>query len=153
MSDDDAELELALRFPILGGAFLMAGRASVLIKRALEEAGVEAGLVRRAALCAYEAEMNVVIYARSGSLSVEVDRRQVRIVAQDRGPGIADVDLAFTPGYSTASAKVRELGFGAGMGLPNIRTHADQVAVETVPGQGTRLVISFERTSKRDDSS
>ena len=146
MSEGAAEPELVMRFPLLGGAFLMAGRAALLVKRALEEAGIEPALVRRAGVCAYEAEMNVVIYALSGSLTLELDQQQVRIIAQDRGPGIEDVALALTPGYTTASEKVRSLGFGAGMGLPNIRAQADELHIESTPGQGTRLVMVLRRS-------
>jgi len=145
MSGREAEPELVVAFPVLGGAFLMAGRASTLIKQALERAGVDPALARRVGVCAYEAEMNMVVFCRSGMLTLELYPDLARVVAQDRGPGIPDIEQAMQPGYSTASEKVRQLGFGAGMGLPNIRRNADGVEISTTLGLGTRLVMTFKR--------
>ncbi len=149
---ETAAPELVMGYPVLGGAFLMAGRAAIGVKQALEGAGLEQGLVRRAGICAYEAEMNIVIYGRSGTLTVELYPTEVRIIAQDRGPGIPDVSEALRPGFSTASEKVRGLGFGAGMGLPNMQRHADRLQIETVLGMGTRVVMHFTRQAREDDA-
>lgn len=132
-------------FPILGRAYFLGGRASTSVKRALAEAGVDEETIQRVSVACYEAEMNVVLHARTGYVRVEVYPTCVRVSVVDQGPGIENVDLAMTPGWSSASEEARALGFGAGMGLPNIREHADEMQVESAPGEGVRLHLTFAR--------
>ena len=108
-------------FPIKEMDFIHAGEASIKVKNILKEIGADAGLIRRAAIAAYEAEINAVVYGRNGRMTVLLDENEVRIIVEDQGPGIEDIDLAMQEGYSTATPEIRALGFGAGMGLPNIK--------------------------------
>ena len=130
-------------FPVKGGDFAKAGTVACRIKELLKDLGLDAKTVRRAAIVAYEAEMNVVMYAWEARIDLAVTRRSVRLVIDDRGPGIADIGLAMTEGYTTATAEMRELGFGAGMGLPNIKKNADDFRIESEVGRGTRLDITI----------
>ncbi len=128
-------------FPVKGGDFAKAGNAACAIKELLKDLGIDPKTVRRAAIIAYEAEMNVVMYAREARMDLAVSPTEVRLTVEDSGPGIPDVELAMTEGYSTATAEMRELGFGAGMGLPNIKRNADVFAIDSEVGRGTRLDI------------
>jgi serine/threonine-protein kinase RsbT len=128
-------------FSIVGKEFFDAGKVSTEIKSMLKELGVEAGIIRRTAIAMYEAEMNVVMYATEASVTLELTSKAIRILIDDRGPGIPDVELAMQEGYSTATPEMREMGFGAGMGLPNIKKNADHFKIESVVGKGTRLEI------------
>lgn len=118
-----------------------AGKASTTIKSILREVGVPPPVIRRAAIASYEAEMNVVLYARKGTMELRVTPKDIRITVQDQGDGIADIELAMQEGYSTAPDEIREMGFGAGMGLPNIKKNADTFAISSVMGKGTDLEI------------
>jgi anti-sigma regulatory factor (Ser/Thr protein kinase) len=124
-------------FPIEGGDFNDAGRASTDVKAVLKEVGFGPEIIRRAAIAAFEAEMNVVMYAKRGTMVLEVTPSAIGITVADEGPGIPDIDLAMQEGYSTASDELREMGFGAGMGLPNIRRNADVFHIESNVGAGT----------------
>jgi anti-sigma regulatory factor (Ser/Thr protein kinase)/Na+-translocating ferredoxin:NAD+ oxidoreductase RNF subunit RnfB len=126
-------------YEIRGGDYARGGAASKQLKEILKKLGVEARTIRRTMVAAYEAEMNTVIHARGGAMRVAVDASQVDVVVEDEGPGIPDVQRAMTEGFSTAPAAARALGFGAGMGLPNIRKNADRFSVQTVPGKGTQV--------------
>jgi len=128
-------------FLIVGKEFFDAGKVSTEIKTMLKELGVEAGIIRRIAIAMYEAEMNVVMYATEAAVTLELTPKAIKIVIDDRGPGIPDVELAMQEGYSTATPEMREMGFGAGMGLPNIKKNADHFRIESVVGKGTRLEI------------
>lgn len=130
-------------FPVRGGDFAHAGAAARGIKEVLKDIGIDAATVRRMAIVAYEAEMNVIMYAWEARMDLAVSPGEVRLVVEDRGPGIADVELAMTEGYSTATADMRELGFGAGMGLPNIKRNADVFTIDSEVGRGTRLDITI----------
>jgi anti-sigma regulatory factor (Ser/Thr protein kinase) len=130
-------------FPVNGSDFSRAGEVSCEIKNLLKELGLNAQVVRRAAIATYEAEMNIIMYALQGSLILSVTPGQVRIVVEDSGPGIEDVELAMTEGYSTATAEMRELGFGAGMGLANIKKNADDFQITSEVGRGTRLEMTI----------
>jgi len=130
-------------FPVRGGDFAKAGAAACEIKELLKDLGIDAVSVRRAAIVAYESEMNVIMYAREARMDLTVSPGKVRLVVDDRGPGIPDIELALTEGYSTATAEMRELGFGAGMGLPNIKRNADDFAIDSTVGRGTRLDITI----------
>jgi anti-sigma regulatory factor (Ser/Thr protein kinase) len=129
------------RFDICGRDFINGGKASTTVKAILREIGIDPAAIRRAAIAAYEAEMNVVLYARKGTMELRVTSKVVRITVEDEGDGIADVELAMQEGYSTAPDEVREMGFGAGMGLPNIKKNADSFAIDSVVGKGTTLEI------------
>lgn len=130
-------------FAIEGRNFFNAGKASTGIKSILKELGVDATIIRRVAIAAYEAEMNVVMYATRAKLTFTMTPKIIIMEVDDEGPGIADVNLAMQEGYSTATAEIREMGFGAGMGLPNIKKNADEFTVESVVGKGTRLRITI----------
>lgn len=136
-------------FTVNGGEFAAAGRASCEIKELLKEIGLDPRTVRRTAIASYEAEMNVIMYALRGRLSLAVTPARVRIVVQDDGPGIPDIPLAMTEGYSTATPEMQELGFGAGMGLPNIKKNTDRLRITSRVGYGTRLEMTI-RTRGRE---
>jgi anti-sigma regulatory factor (Ser/Thr protein kinase) len=128
-------------FPVKGGDFAKAGAVACRIKDLLKDLGLDTKTIRRAAIASYEAEMNVIMYAWEGRVNLAVSPREVSITVDDQGPGIADIELAMTEGYSTATPEMRELGFGAGMGLPNIKKNADIFHIDSESGRGTRLEI------------
>ena len=132
-------------FPILGRAYFLGGRASTSVRRALVDAGVEESTISRVSVACYEAEMNVVLHAQSGHVEVDIEPDRVVVCVQDHGPGIEDIELAMTPGWSSASEEARSLGFGAGMGLPNMHRQADRMEVTSTPGQGARVEMTFLR--------
>ena len=113
------------------------------VQRILKAVGCKPEIVRRAAICAYEAEMNVVMHGGDGAMRLYVDTEKIVLEVEDNGPGIPDIELAFTEGFSTAKETHRELGFGAGMGLPNIKKNADDISVETPDTGGTCLKMAF----------
>lgn len=127
------------RYAIHGGDYETGGSASRSLKEHLKKVGADPAVVRRAMIAAYEAEMNVVIHAHRGELIFRLDNGQLDVEVIDEGPGIADIEQALRPGFSTASAKAREYGFGAGMGLPNIQRAADEFDLQSAPGQGTSV--------------
>ncbi len=134
-----------LRYRVAPGDFQQAGAAATRIKRILDGFGVDPAIVRRAGIAAYEAEMNLVIHTlRGGQLLAEIGPEQVRLEAVDDGPGIGDLEQALSPGFSTAPDWIRELGFGAGMGLSNIKRCADRFSIESELGRGTVLRVSLE---------
>jgi len=135
---------LTLSFDIEGRDFKASGGASSRIKRTLEQVGFDWIVIRRAAVVLYEAEMNIVIHARRGKLIAEISPSSVTITADDEGPGIPDISLAMKEGYSTAPEEIRLMGFGAGMGLPNIQKHSDRLDIKSEVGRGTRLVAVIE---------
>lgn len=130
---------ITLSHPIAGGDFDSAGLATRKLKEQLARLGVDSSALRRAMIAAYEAEMNVVIHARTGTLWARVDEEKLDLEVADEGPGIPNVELALQEGWSTASDKAREMGFGAGLGLPNIRKASDFFQIETRVGRGTRI--------------
>ncbi len=132
---------LVFQYYVVGQDFNRAGESSSALKKTLKRLGTHPDIVRRAAIAVYEAEMNVVIYARGGEIIVKVDPNQIRIEVEDSGPGIPDIKKAMQPGYSTAPEWVRELGFGAGLGLSNIKKCADEMNITSTVGKGTRLEI------------
>lgn len=134
-----AQPAMYLSFSIIGLDFSAAGEASTKIKKSLKQIGVTDEVVRRTAIAAYEAEMNVVIHADKGTIELWLDREQIRIIVADQGPGIADIDLAMKEGFSTAPELAREMGFGAGMGLPNIKRCTDSLEIDSIIGKGTTL--------------
>ena len=138
-----AEALFRREFSVRGGDFAKAGAAACEIKELLKDIGLDVSTVRRAAIVAYEAEMNVIMYAREARIDLAVTPAEVRLIVDDRGPGIPDVELALTEGYTTATAEMRELGFGAGMGLPNMKRNADVFRIDSEVGRGTRLDITI----------
>jgi serine/threonine-protein kinase RsbT len=146
---DAAEAVFRQDFPVKGGDFGKAGAVACRIKELLKDLGLDAKTVRRAAIVAYEAEMNVIMYAWEARIDLAVSPKEVRLVVDDRGPGIADIDLALTEGYTTATAEMRELGFGAGMGLPNIKKNSDVFRIDSEVGRGTRLDITIRTNGHR----
>jgi serine/threonine-protein kinase RsbT len=126
---------------VLGKDFTNAGKVSTSIKDTLKRLGLHSAVVRRVAIVSYEAEMNLVMYAMRGTISLSVSREAVSLDVADEGPGIPDVSLAMQEGYSTATPEMREMGFGAGMGLPNIRKNSDAFEISSEVGRGTQLHI------------
>ena len=134
---------IILKYQVDGEDFSMAGEASSAVKKALKQLGFSPDVIRRVAIAMYEGEINMVIHADGGEATVEITQSAVRIILADRGPGIKDVSLAMQEGYSTAPEEVRNLGFGAGMGLPNIKKYSDDLKIETELGVGTTLTIQI----------
>jgi anti-sigma regulatory factor (Ser/Thr protein kinase) len=128
-----------LRFEISAEDFSLAGKASSELKRVLSRLGLGPDQVRRASIAMYEAEINMAIHAGGGVAEAEIESGRVVMTATDSGPGIPDISLAMTEGWSTAPDRFRELGFGAGMGLPNIRRNCDEFEIESEVGAGTRI--------------
>ena len=131
------------KFIIAGGDFSNAGKASSRLMGILKRIGIPSAVIRRVATAAYEAEMNVVIYARRGELNFMVTPQKITIIVEDEGQGISDISLAMQEGFSTATREIQEMGFGAGMGLPNIKRNADELKVESEVGRGTTLRMRF----------
>lgn len=131
--------EMKFEFPIDGGDFIRAGSASSQIKKILNQLNLDPALVRRIAVAIYEAEVNVVAHAFRGTMKVFVNPAQIRVRVEDEGPGIEDIEKAMQEGYSTASEKVREMGFGAGMGLSNIKKNTDSLNIQSKVNTGTVL--------------
>ncbi len=123
--------------------FVRAGEASSNIKKILRQLGIDPGLIRRLSIASYEAEINIVIHSHGGQMELELAPDFVRIVASDKGPGIENIELAMQEGYSTATEKIREMGFGAGMGLPNMKKCTDEFKVESVYGKGTTITMEI----------
>jgi len=134
-------------FEIQGRNFDKAGEVSGEIKVILRDLGIEAVNLRRLVIVAFEAEMNVVMYARRGTLTLILTEEDVNLEVRDEGPGIPDMELAFKEGYSTASDEMRELGFGFGMGLPNMKKNSDELKVESEVGKGTLVFAKIKLNS------
>lgn len=128
-------------FEIKGKDVVNAGSVSVEIKRILKEIGIKPEVIYKVSICCYEAEMNVVMYAKRATLDFSITPEEVIIILKDEGPGIKDIEKAMTEGYSTATDEMREMGFGAGMGLPNIKKNSDEFNIETEVSKGTKLHI------------
>jgi serine/threonine-protein kinase RsbT len=133
-----------VEYNVEGGDFSNAGSASSQIKKILKQLNVDPSLIKRVVVALYEAEVNVVAHAYRGVIGADINPSGIYITVKDEGPGIPDVELAMTKGYSTASKEVREMGFGAGMGLPNISENADKLSIDTVVGKGTTLNIEIK---------
>jgi anti-sigma regulatory factor (Ser/Thr protein kinase) len=140
------------RFNIKGRDFIRAGEASINVQNLLKSMDFNPRLIRRVAICGYESEMNVVMHGGDGSLSLEVDTDRLILKISDDGPGIEDIELAMQAGYSTANDDYREMGFGAGMGLPNMKKNSDQIHIESKKNQGTvvRMVFFLPEGGKTD---
>lgn len=135
---------MRLDFIIDGNNFDMAGEASSSVKKTLAQLGVSPPVIKRVAIAMYEAEINAFIHGGGGEAQVDIDSEKIRIVIRDFGAGIPDLDLAMQEGWSTASEQVRRMGFGAGMGLPNMKKNADELKIHTAPGQGTEVEMIID---------
>ena len=130
---------ITFRFEVDGSDFTSAGQASVQVKKNLRQHGSDPDIIRRVSIAMYEGEINMVIHANGGEASVTVTEEAVEIVLIDHGPGIKDLSLAMQEGFSTAPDNVRSLGFGAGMGLPNMKRYTDEMTVDSTVGVGTTV--------------
>lgn len=135
---------LKFHFDVDGNNFTSAGEASVQVKKLLRQMGFSPDLIRCVSIAMYEGEINMVIHARGGAADVFVLPDRIEVVLADRGPGIADIDLAMQEGYSTALDNIRSMGFGAGMGLPNMKRYSDDMRIESTIGVGTTITLRFD---------
>lgn len=131
-------------FDVDGADFSSAGAASVMVKKKLRQLGYPPDVIRKVSIAMYEGEINMVIHANGGSADVDVYDDEIVIILADKGPGIPDVELAMQEGYSTARDNIRVLGFGAGMGLPNMKKYTDEMTIDTVVGEGTTITMKVK---------
>ena len=132
---------IVLTYDISADDFTRAGEASSDVKRKLKQMGVDPEAIRKVAIAMYEGEINMVIHAKGGLIPVEMTPQQIKMILADVGPGIPDVELAMQAGYSTAPDEIRSLGFGAGMGLPNMKKYSDEMEIDTRLGEGTTITM------------
>ncbi len=130
---------IRLHYEVPGDDFTRAGAASGSVKRTLKELGIAPNIIRNVSIAMYEGEINMVIHANGGEIDVEITENEIIMALKDQGPGIENIDLAMKEGFSTAPDNIRNLGFGAGMGLPNIKKYTDEFSIDTVIGVGTTL--------------
>ncbi|MDD5916102.1 MAG: ATP-binding protein [Clostridiales bacterium] len=133
---------LSYRFDVDGDNFTSAGEASVKVKKILRDIGFDPETIRRVSIAMYEGEINMVIHAGGGVADVIVEEDRIVIILTDQGPGIADIDLAMQEGFSTAPDNIRSLGFGAGMGLPNMKRYTDEMIIDSELGKGTKITMT-----------
>ena len=138
------------RYEVPGNDFTQAGEASSRVKVLLKQIGFDSACIRRLAIAMYEGEINMVIHADGGFAQVDIYPDKVKVVLQDTGPGISDIELAMREGYSTAPAEVRSLGFGAGMGLSNMKKYSDEMSVNSTVGVGTQVIITILADSEKN---
>lgn len=136
-------MTMKLHFDVSGDDFTRAGEASGKVKSKLKQLGIAPDAVRRVAIALYEGEINLVIHAGGGEIDVEISADDIKMALTDEGPGIADVEKAMTEGYSTATENIRSLGFGAGMGLPNMKRYTDIMKIDTKIGEGTKIFMQI----------
>ncbi len=130
-------------YPVEAGNYASAGQASTTIKRTLKQLGINAEVLRRLSVASYEVELNLVIHSMGGELLLQLEPNQITLISRDVGPGIPNIEKAMTEGYSTANEEARTLGFGAGMGLPNMKRNATTFDIESEVGKGTTIRMSF----------
>lgn len=135
---------MKLNYQVDGEQMSLAGEASGAVKKVLKQLGLPSGVIRKVSIAMYEAEINMVIHANGGQVFVEITPENIHIELADEGPGIEDIDLAMQEGYTTASDQAREMGFGAGMGLPNMKRYSDNMKVSSVVGVGTTVDLTFK---------
>ena len=135
--------KLVFRYEVSGDDFTSAGQASVQVKKNLRQLGFDNEIIRRVSIAMYEGEINMVIHAGGGVAEVHVCEEYIEIILDDEGPGISDIDKAMQAGYSTATETIRSLGFGAGMGLPNMKKNSDEMTINSEVGRGTRIVMKI----------
>ena len=131
-------------FNVDGKDFTSAGQASIQIKKSLRQLGLSPEIIRKVSIAMYEGEINMVIHAGGGEADVLIYEDHIEILLVDKGPGIADISLAMQEGYSTAPDNIRSLGFGAGMGLPNMKRYTDSMQIDSKPGEGTRILMKVD---------
>ena len=134
---------ISLKYTVLGDDFTRAGEASSDIKRKLKQAGFNPETVRKVAISVYEGEINMVIHAHGGEIAVDISSEKIKLVLSDTGPGIPNIELAMMEGYSTAPDNVRNLGFGAGMGLSNMKKYTDEMDIQSTVGVGTTVTMTI----------
>ena len=139
-----------LQYEVEGGNFSKAGYASSEIKKVLKQLNVDARTIKRIVVSSYEAEVNIVAHAYKGTIDARIDQDKIELCYQDLGPGIPDIEQAMQAGFSTASPEVREMGFGAGMGLPNIKNNADKLEITSEVGTGTKVIITIALTPEEN---
>ena len=133
-------------YTVIEGDFVNAGKASSSVKKTLKQLNVNPQVVKRVVVALYEAEVNAIAHAYGGKVVVDIDADKIRMVVADKGPGIPDIALAMQEGYSTARPEVRDMGFGAGMGLPNIKKNCDELKIDTKVGEGTKVTMEVRFT-------
>lgn len=138
---------LKMHYTIAANDFTLAGECSSKVKKLLTQLGIDPAVIRKTAIAMYEGEINMVIHANGGYIDVYIEPDKIIAVLCDNGPGIADIEKAMQEGFSTATNKVRELGFGAGMGLPNMKKYSDDMKIETRLGEGTTVTLTFNITA------
>ena len=138
---------LSFRFDVDGENFTSAGQASVQVKKNLRQLGLPPEIIRRVSIAMYEGEINMVIHAGGGKAEVRVAEEYIEIILEDEGPGIADIEQAMQAGFSTAPDAVRSLGFGAGMGLPNMKRYTDYMEIRSQVGKGTCITMRVDLTA------
>lgn len=134
---------ITIHYEVPGDDFTRAGEASSDIKKVLKKLGIPSAIIRKVAISMYEGEINMVIHANGGIIDVTIDGERITMALKDTGPGIADVELAMREGYSTAPENVRSLGFGAGMGLPNMKKYSDDMTIDSTVGVGTTVTMKI----------
>lgn len=139
---------LSFRFDVDGDDFTSAGQASVQVKKDLRRLGIDPEIIRRVSIAMYEGEINMVIHAGGGVAEVRVTEDAIEIILQDKGPGIADIEQAMQAGFSTAPDAIRSLGFGAGMGLPNMKRYTDYMDIQSTVGEGTCVTMRVNLPSE-----
>lgn len=132
---------LIFRYDVDGDDFTSAGQASVMVKKNLRQLGISPEIIRRVSIAMYEGEINMVIHAGGGTAEVRVNEDCIEIILDDNGPGISDIEQAMQEGFSTAPDEIRSLGFGAGMGLPNMKRHTDSIEIDSTVGVGTKITM------------
>ena len=135
--------DLIFHFDVDGSDFTSAGQASVQLKKNLRQLGISPDIIRRVSIAMYEGEINMVIHENGGEADVAVTETDITITLRDKGPGIKDIDLAMQEGFSTATDNIRSLGFGAGMGLPNMKRYSDSMEIDSVVGEGTVITMKI----------
>lgn len=135
---------MKLHFSIESGDFVNAGAVSGEVKKALKQLDFPSDFIRKVVISCYEAEMNIVVHAYRGKVEVDFESDRIVMRFDDEGPGIENIDLAMQEGFSTASEQVREMGFGAGMGLPNISRNSDDLLIQSFKGKGTTIIITHK---------
>ncbi len=137
-------------FEIEAGDFSNAGNASSKIKKILKQLNLPNSVVKRAVVASFESEVNVIGHSYGGTLAIDIEKKRLHITVTDTGPGIEDIDLAMSEGYSTATEEIQEMGFGAGMGLPNIKKNTDYLDIRSAPGEHTEIEMFINFDSERD---
>lgn len=144
MNEPESDAMMHLTYTVLGDDFTRAGEASGDVKRKLKKMGADPEVTRKVAIVMYEGEINMVIHAGGGEIDVYITPEEVRMILTDHGPGIEDIEKAMQAGYSTAPDNIRTLGFGAGMGLPNMKKYSDEMEIRTKVGEGTVVEMSVK---------